>query len=106
MSDNGTRVALSLAVLFRRLGAMAFAVIVTVGATDLFIRYADTDGMSLVDDFRCGLIALTTLWLAWGAALSLMGLLYLPEPIRRIATIEPAGDMAVSRLILVDVGIE
>ncbi len=89
MSDSGARFVQTLAVLFRRLGALLFAVIVTIGATDLFIRYADTDGMSLVDDFRCGLIALTTLWLAWGAALSLMGLLYLPEPIPRVPDDQP-----------------
>jgi len=77
------------AVLFRRVAALAFSIIVAVAATDLFIRYADTDGMSLVDDFRCGLIALTTLWLAWGAALSLMGLLYVPEQIKRLPDSQP-----------------
>jgi len=80
---------MSAAVLFRRLAALAFGVIVAAAATDLFIRYANTDGMSLVDDFRCGLITLTTLWLAWGAALSLMGLLYVPEPIRRLPDGQP-----------------
>jgi membrane glycosyltransferase len=79
----------SAAVLFRRGAAIAFGVIVAVAATDLFIRYADTDGMSLVDDLRCALIALTTLWLAWGAALSLMGLLYVPEQISRLSDAQP-----------------
>jgi membrane glycosyltransferase len=77
------------ALLFRRLAALAFGVIVAAAATDLFIRYANTDGMSLVDDFRCGLITLTTLWLAWGAALSLMGLLYVPDKIRRLPDGQP-----------------
>ncbi len=72
------------AVLFRRLAAIVFSLIVSFAATDLFVRYADTDGMSTVDTLRCALIAITTLWLAWGAALSLLGLIYIPEPFARL----------------------
>ena len=75
---------LPVAVLFRRLGAIIFSLIVSVAASELFIRYANTDGMSAVDDFRCALIAISTAWLAWGAALSLLGLLYVPEPVRKL----------------------
>ncbi len=76
------------AVFFRRLSALIFGILVAVAATDLFIRYADTDGMSWVDIFRCALIAVSTAWLAWGAALVLFGLTYVREPIARLA--EPA----------------
>ena len=61
------------AVFLRRLAALIFSLIVAVAACELFIRYADTDGMSPIDDFRCALIAISTAWLAWGAALSLLG---------------------------------
>ena len=76
-------------VLFRRLSAVVFSLIVSFAATELFIRYANTDGMSAVDDLRCGLIAVSTAWLAWGAALSLLGLLYGGEQIARLADGEP-----------------
>ena len=79
------RAGLSTAVLFRRLGAVVFSLIVSFAATELFIRYANADGMSAVDIFRCVLIAISTAWLAWGAALSLLGLLYVPEAIARLA---------------------
>jgi len=72
------------AVFLRRLSAVIFSLIVSVAATSLFVRYANTDGMSAVDYFRCVLIAVTTAWLAWGAALSLLGLFYIPEPIARL----------------------
>ena len=72
------------AVLFRRLAAMILSVLVSVAATDLFIRYANTGGMSWVDVFRCALIAISTAWLAWGASLSLLGLFYVDDPVRRI----------------------
>jgi membrane glycosyltransferase len=76
-------------VLFRRLAAIIFSLIVSFAATDLFIRYADTDGMSAIDIFRCALIAITTLWLAWGAALSLLGLFYIPDSFERLPDAEP-----------------
>jgi membrane glycosyltransferase len=77
------------AVLVRRLGAVVFSLLASLAATELFIRYANTDGMSAVDDFRCALIAVSTAWLAWGAALSLLGLLYYPEPIERLPVERP-----------------
>ena len=76
-------------VFLRRLAAVIFSLIVSVAATDLFIRYANTDGMSGVDDLRCALIAISTAWLAWGAALSLLGLFYVPDPIARLDEDEP-----------------
>ena len=81
---------ISAAVIFRRLSAVVFSLVVSFAATDLFVRYADnTDGMSPIDTFRCALIAITTLWLAWGAVLSLLGLLYIPERIERIPDDQP-----------------
>jgi len=77
----------STVVLFRRAAAIIFSLIVSFAATDLFIRYANTDGMSAIDTFRCALIAITTLWLAWGAALSLLGLFYVPDSFKTL----PAG---------------
>jgi membrane glycosyltransferase len=79
----------SAVVVLRRLGAIVFSLIVSVAATDLFIRYADTDGMTALDVFRCALIAITTLWLAWGAALSLLGLFHLHEPPARLPDDQP-----------------
>ena len=81
--------AISPMVFLRRLAAVIFSLIVSVAATDLFIRYANTDGMSGVDDLRCALIAISTAWLAWGAALSLLGLFYVPDPIARLDEDEP-----------------
>ena len=72
------------AVFLRRLAAVIFSLIVSVAASELFIRYADTDGMSVIDVFRCALIAISTAWLAWGAALSLLGLFYVQHPISRL----------------------
>ena len=72
------------AVLFRRIAAIILSILVSISATDLFIRYANTDGMSGVDTFRCVLIAVSTFWLAWGASLSLLGLFYVDEPVPRI----------------------
>jgi membrane glycosyltransferase len=108
------------AVLFRRLGAFVFSLIVSLAATELFIRYANNGGMSFVDDFRCALIAVSTAWLAWGAALSLLGLSYVPEPIARLPDDEPVrGKTAVlvpiynedpvstfSRVAAMDLGLE
>ncbi len=75
------RVGLPTVVLFRRLAAVIFSLIASFAAAELFVRYADADGMSAVDMLRCGLIAISTAWLAWGAALSLLGLFYVPDPI-------------------------
>ncbi|MDR3470152.1 MAG: glucans biosynthesis glucosyltransferase MdoH [Devosia sp.] len=71
-------------VLLRRAAAIIFSVIVSFAATELFVSYADTDGLSAVDTFRCALIAISTAWLAWGAALSLLGLFYVREPLDRL----------------------
>jgi membrane glycosyltransferase len=83
------QLALPATVLFRRLAAIIFSGIASFAATDLFIRYANTDGMSAVDTFRCALIAISTAWLAWGAALSLFGLFYVEEPVDRLPDEEP-----------------
>ena len=75
------RAGLPTVVLFRRLAAVVFSLIASFAAAELFVRYANTDGMSAVDGLRCVLIAISTAWLAWGAALSLLGLFYVPDPI-------------------------
>src|SRR5438105_15307191 len=93
---TGLKAGLSTAVLFRRLGAVVFSLIVSFAATELFIRYANADGMSAVDIFRCVLIAISTAWLAWGAALSLLGLVYAPETIARLPDgTQPKGRTAI-----------
>jgi len=76
---------ISVAVVFRRIAAGLLSLMMSAAATELFVRYANTDGMSGVDTFRCVLIAISTAWLAWGASLSLLGLFYVDDPVPRLA---------------------
>ncbi len=56
---------ISVVVVFRRLAAAIFSIVAAACAAELFIRYANTDGMSTVDTFRCIPIAIPT-WLLAG----------------------------------------
>ncbi|QCO56492.1 glucans biosynthesis glucosyltransferase MdoH [Pseudorhodobacter turbinis] len=53
---------------------MAFAVLAALTATVLLVEAAIQDGLDLWDIARATLILVTTAWLAWGAALALVGL--------------------------------
>ncbi|WMT92357.1 glucans biosynthesis glucosyltransferase MdoH [Pelagibacterium sp. H642] len=48
-------------------------------ASSLFIQFAATNGLDALDFVRLVLIAISTLWLAWGASQSVVGLLYRPQ---------------------------
>ena len=48
-------------------------------ASLLFIQFAATNGLDVLDGVRLVLIAISTLWLAWGASQSVVGLLYRPD---------------------------
>lgn len=54
--------------------ALGFTVLAAVSATVLVTDAALQDGFQIWDAIRSGLILVTTGWLAWGAALALMGL--------------------------------
>jgi membrane glycosyltransferase len=54
--------------------AIAFAVLAAGGACLLVVEADRQDGFQIWDAFRAVLILLTTAWLAWGAALGLIGL--------------------------------
>jgi membrane glycosyltransferase len=83
-------------VIVRRIVAVVFAIVVSTAATQLFIRFTGEDGFSYIDVLRCGLIAISTAWLAWGAALSVFGLTYSPENSPRLPHGQPlAGRTAI-----------
>jgi membrane glycosyltransferase len=57
-----------------RASAITFAVTAAVAACLLVVDADRQDGFQIWDVFRAALILLTTCWLAWGAALGLIGL--------------------------------
>ncbi|MCQ0091750.1 glucans biosynthesis glucosyltransferase MdoH [Roseovarius sp. M141] len=57
-----------------RTAALTFAALAALTATALLAEAAAQDGFGLWDLARVGLIFVTTAWLAWGAALALVGL--------------------------------
>lgn len=63
--------------------ARFFALLITLalGATaaSLFLQFAASDGLQALDFVRLGLITISTSWLAWGAAQSVVGLFYRPS---------------------------
>ena len=58
-----------------RVAALAFTALVALGATDLFVQAAGRTGIPWLEALRAALIAMATLWLGWGAAQSLIGLM-------------------------------
>ncbi len=60
--------------------AIVFSLAAAVGAFILFLQFGDTDGIDLLDIIRTSLIFTSTLWLAWGAALGVMGLFTSASP--------------------------
>lgn len=63
--------------------ARIFALLLTLsfGATaaSLFLQFAAVDGLQVLDFARLTLITISTLWLAWGASQSVVGLFYRPS---------------------------
>ena len=57
-----------------RLLALSASLLAAAAAGMVFLIYGAVDGLSLIDAARAGLIALSTWWLAWGAATALLGL--------------------------------
>ena len=55
--------------------SLGLAAVTGLGATALFLQYGAADGVQPVDILRAALILASTLWLAWGAAGGLVGLL-------------------------------
>ncbi|MCD7059149.1 glucans biosynthesis glucosyltransferase MdoH [Pelagibacterium xiamenense] len=56
--------------------ALALSVVLSAAASSLFIQFASADGLGTLDFLRTALIAVSTLWLAWGASQSVIGLFY------------------------------
>ena len=59
--------------------ALAMSLLAAAVAAAVFHVYGAADGLTAVDLLRTGLILLTTWWLAWGAALALLGLTARPH---------------------------
>ncbi len=57
-----------------RIGAISFAAFCAVGAAGTLAQAGLNTGFTLWDGLRVALIALTTVWLAWGAAQAFLGL--------------------------------
>jgi membrane glycosyltransferase len=57
-----------------RAAAVAFSLLTASGAFILFLQFGGADGIDTLDVVRALLIFISTLWLAWGAALGLIGL--------------------------------
>ena len=57
-----------------RLLALSSSLLAATAAGMVFFIYGAADGVSLIDVARTVLIALSTWWLAWGAATALLGL--------------------------------
>ncbi|MEF3047214.1 glucans biosynthesis glucosyltransferase MdoH [Pseudotabrizicola sp. L79] len=54
--------------------ALSSSLLAATAASLVFLIYGATDGLSVIDMLRSGLILLSTWWLAWGAATALLGL--------------------------------
>lgn len=68
------KIALSPGTIALRIAALTFAALAALTATVLLADAAAQDGLDLWDVARVILIFVTTAWLAWGAALALVGL--------------------------------
>ncbi|MGL4310132.1 MAG: glucans biosynthesis glucosyltransferase MdoH [Paracoccaceae bacterium] len=66
-----------------RIFALSLAGLAGAGAVMLFLQYGAADGLGLTDAFRAALILASTLWLAWGAAQGLVGLMPRRDRLRR-----------------------
>lgn len=63
-----------------RLFAVALSLLAGAGAFVLFLQFGSVDGIDLLDIIRALLIFVSTLWLAWGAILALIGLTSTARP--------------------------
>lgn len=61
--------------IFRRTLSLSLALLVAATASLLAIGYFQSDGLQWLDLVRVVLLAISTAWLAWGAALALNGLM-------------------------------
>ena len=57
-----------------RAAAVSFSLLCAAGAFIIFLQFGGADGIDTLDVVRAVLIFISTLWLAWGAALGLIGL--------------------------------
>jgi membrane glycosyltransferase len=64
---------------FYRTIAIVLSLGLSATASSLFIQFAATNGLDALDLVRLALIAISTLWLGWGASQSVVGLLYRPR---------------------------
>jgi membrane glycosyltransferase len=63
--------------------ALASSLLAAAAAGMVFFVYGAADGLSTIDVVRAALIALSTWWLAWGAATALLGLTQRLPPVQR-----------------------
>lgn len=64
----------------RRAIALAVAGVVGLVSSALFLQFAASTGLQVLDALRAALIAVTGFWLAWGAMQSVIGLFYREGP--------------------------
>lgn len=66
--------------------AIGGSVLLAFAALTLFLQSVGTDGLQGLDIFRAILIAVSTFWLGWGAALAFLGLFASTAPRKPLAT--------------------
>lgn len=75
--------------LYQRTISAIICVLLAVTAMSLFTAVVLSDGVDKLDIFRISLLAISTLWLSWGAMLSLNGLFFRQPAVPRVPDHEP-----------------
>lgn len=76
-------------VVYQRTISAIICVLLAITAMSLFTAVVLSDGVDKLDIVRIVLLAVSTLWLSWGAMLALNGLLFRQAPVPRLPDDEP-----------------